>query len=430
MISNLSSTLGAVVLASTMALAQSCPINVYPIRLVDAQGNLRPIAPDGSAHYDGESVYMAFDPFTPSGTYYVHVTDGPGGLLDEVLSTNDPMDRFVSVVNNNGVIALSLPFTSNPNPAVFGVGLNGAGQSLLVSPMRNGVDAPCYFKVQTGDTWDLQFGPDWPYIVRYGFNTTTNQCSVFSYADFRIGDGSGSDVSGLAFLDADRDGVRDAGETPLANWQVRLVTGQTSVTATTDANGHYVFVDAGAGDYTVELVLQPGYIATNAGSQMLTVTGCANATAADFGVAPQMLACDGHTIGYWRNCHGSAKVQQYGILATLPALHLRNTCGQQVAPSTIMGWRVWLHFANSVNMAYMLSAQLAAMHCNVVCGFVDPACVINDPCLGQMSIATLMQQAVVSLSLHGFTPVGHPQRAFQKRLKNALDDANNNRNWF
>lgn len=78
----------------------------------------------------------------------------------------------------------------------------------------------------------------------------------------------------------------------------------------------------------------------------------------------------------------------------------------------------------------MLSAQLVAMHCNVMVGFVHPDCVINDPCLGQMSIATLMQQAVASLSMHGFTPVGHPQRAFQKRLKNALDDANNNRNWF
>ena len=44
--------------------------------------------------------------------YRKHVTDPIDGL-DMVLSTNDPMDRFVTVQNDNGVITLSLPFSAN-----------------------------------------------------------------------------------------------------------------------------------------------------------------------------------------------------------------------------------------------------------------------------------------------------------------------------
>ena len=78
----------------------------------------------------------------------------------------------------------------------------------------------------------------------------------------------------------------------------------------------------------------------------------------------------------------------------------------------------------------MLSAQLLAMHCNVINGFVDPNCMIHDSCLGNITISELMQRSIVSLMAHGYTPPGSPWRAEQQRLKNALDDANNNRNWL
>jgi hypothetical protein len=41
-----------------------------------------------------------------------------------------------------------------------------------------------------------------------------------------------------------------------------------------------------------------------------------------------------------------------------------------------------------------------------------------------------MQQAVASLAVYPNTPSGHPQRAAQEALKNALDAANNNQNWL
>lgn len=413
-------------LLSSVAVAQTCSFNQFPLRFVDAQGNPRPIGPDGSAQYASEAVFVAFDPMLPSGSYYVHVTAGASG---EVLSANDPMDRFVAVTNAGGVITLALPFTQNPDPTLFGVGPNGQGQSLRLGALNRSTTSPCHFKVFAGNTWDLQFGPSWPHIVRCNdpFFPTPQ---IASFGSFRIGDGSGSDVWGSVFHDADRDGVRDAGEAPAANWQVRLVTGTSSQTANADVLGNYRFLDVPAGAYEVELVLQPGHIATTAGAVAVDVLGCADVPVASFGVAPMILACDGHTIGYWRNHHGLQRVHQLGILPTLPALHLRNLFGCPVSPGNLLHFKLYLQCANSINMAYMLSAQLVAMHCNVMAGFVDPNCVVDDPQLGQMTVAQLMQQAIVSLTQHGLTLPWHPQRVAQQRLKNALDRANNNQNWL
>ena len=41
-----------------------------------------------------------------------------------------------------------------------------------------------------------------------------------------------------------------------------------------------------------------------------------------------------------------------------------------------------------------------------------------------------MQMAITSLMNNGYTPASSPERAEQERIKNALDDANNNRNWM
>ncbi|MFT4511481.1 MAG: hypothetical protein ACI89X_002028 [Planctomycetota bacterium] len=95
----------------------------------------------------------------------------------------------------------------------------------------------------------------------------------------------------------------------------------------------------------------------------------------------------------------------------LPALCIVNQCGQYVSPANICQYSRWMRRARSWNMAYMLSAQLVARHNNVLVGKVDANCVINDPCLGVMTIEQLIQQAIVSLCANPFTPPGRgPQR--------------------
>jgi hypothetical protein len=56
--------------------------------------------------------------------------------------------------------------------------------------------------------------------------------------------------------------------------------------------------------------------------------------------------------------------------------------------------------------------------------------VVRDPQLGTVAITEVLRRAVVSLGLYPYTPVGHPQRAHQELLKNALDRANNNQTWY
>lgn len=434
MIRNTILSLSAIALLAAATAAQNCTDNQYRLHLVDSNGVPAPTFVDPQTNettyqFSTEAVYLAFDPALPSGTYYVHVTDPIGGA-DMVLSSNDPMDRFVAVNNNAGVISLSLPFTNNQTPAVFGLGLNGVGQSILLQPFGTNPAEPCRFKAWFGDDWDLTNGSDNPYLLHGGFNANLGRCAVRSYEGFRIGTGNGSDVSGNVFRDDDRDGVRDPGEQGLANWEVRLVTGTTSVATTTDSNGHYVFSHVLADSYTVELTLAQGYNATTSQSYSVEVCGCANVSVGDFGAATQVMVCHGHTIGYWRSCHGLHRVCQFNILPTLPGLYLRNLCGQHVAPGSLWSFKSYLQCANSWNMAYMLSAQLLAMHCNVMSGFVDPNCMIHDCRLGNITIAELMQRSITSLMAHGYTPPCSQWRQEQERLKNALDNANNNRNWL
>lgn len=80
----------------------------------------------------------------------------------------------------------------------------------------------------------------------------TDAAQTFSVAapTFAVGD--------VVWIDADRDGVQDAGEKPLAGVTVRLLSGTNPgvlKTTTTDANGRYLFDELPAGDYGVQFEL-------------------------------------------------------------------------------------------------------------------------------------------------------------------------------
>jgi hypothetical protein len=425
--------LGALAIGATAAQAQvTPPCASYPIVLVDSTGAPAPVSGSDSnavASFDVEEVYLSFASL-PDGIHrlYVHVTDRLDGIGDEVLSTNDPADRIVDVVKSNGVIDLSLPFTNHLDPSII-LPLPNGSEVLRLTPVRSSSGEPCLFKAHMGSVYELSMGFNWPYIVR----SNSNDPNCFSaYHYFRIGDATpGSDVKGEVFEDWDRSGTRDSGEGPLAGWEVRLVTAATTTSVLTDANGVYCFPNVSAGAYTLELALLSGYDATSATVASIQVCGCANQDGADFSAARIQRGCEGRTIGFWRNKNGTALITQYGILPTLNGLCLADASDTLPAPPATLGaWRTWLQGANATNMAYMLSAQLAAMHCNVLAGNVDPNCVVNGGSLGPISIAELMRRAVVELCADGYTPVGDPNRARQEALKSALDAANNNTNWL
>jgi uncharacterized repeat protein (TIGR01451 family) len=91
-------------------------------------------------------------------------------------------------------------------------------------------------------------------------------------------------IRGTKFNDLDGDGVRDGGESGLANWTIRLTPGPSY--SITDANGDSGFPALGAGTYTVTEITKPYWAQTfPAGSAGHSVTLGSNqaVTGKDFG---------------------------------------------------------------------------------------------------------------------------------------------------
>jgi hypothetical protein len=134
----------------------------------------------------------------------------------------------------------------------------------------------------------------------------------------------------------------------------------------------------------------------------------------------------GKTIGFWGNKNGLALLTQTDF-AALTALKLVNKDGSNRdftgnLANNKKDLESWLQKADATNMAYMLSAQLAAMKLNVLHGFVDGnafALCYNG------TVNDLISAANTALLADQQTPSGDPNRASQQTLKNCLDALNN-----
>jgi hypothetical protein len=145
---------------------------------------------------------------------------------------------------------------------------------------------------------------------------------------------------------------------------------------------------------------------------------------------------DPRTIGFWGNKNG-AKLIGEDDLAMLRALCLRNADGTNFDPTTFAQLDTWLQNANATNMAYMLSAQLAAMELNVFNGKVDADAVVYAPGANftndNATIQQLMDAADLELCNYPVSTVtgaDSARRAYQAALKTALDNGNNNLNFI
>jgi hypothetical protein len=255
--------------------------------------------------------------------------------------------------------------------------------------------------------------------------------------------GGESSVSGAKFYDTNTNGVWNDGEPGIEGWKVHL-TGDADAYALTIGDGEFSF-DVEPGSYLVSEVFPPlpaNWVATTDTSFAADVDEGENFVGPDFGNV--CLGCNGggHTLGYWSNKNGQATLGQIpGALTALSALNLVDASGNPFDPGTYTPLRTWLLNATATNMAYMLSAQLAAMKLNVMAdaaglpGFVDGDALVYAPgvseanAAGFISINDLITAANNSLGSDGYTPAGDAYRDVQETIKNALDDANNNKNF-
>jgi hypothetical protein len=132
-----------------------------------------------------------------------------------------------------------------------------------------------------------------------------------------------------------------------------------------------------------------------------------------------LVPSGGLTLGFWSNKNGQKLVGSAG-LTFLCGLNLVN--GGPFNPTCYAQFRTWLLAATATNMAYMLSAQLAAMELNVWNGVVDGNA-FYIPYGG--TINQLMAEANAELLTHPTAYSGNTWRGYQETLKNYLDALNN-----
>lgn len=286
-----------------------------------------------------------------------------------------------------------------------------------------------------------------------GYPVNPNRCK---YDAFKVqGEGPVTPfgvVSGTKYYDANTNGQWDPGEPGIGGWPIDFTDGA-SGTLTTDSSGNfsasfvadtYTFAERVAGSPWIQTGNLFDQSSTTGGASVTlnpdksyTVVVVDGSTASGLNFGNVCLgAGGGHTLGFWSNKNGQATMNDGGTLqpelALLTGLNLRNADGSNFDPSTYPQFRTWLLNATATNMAYMLSAQLAAMELNVEAGFVNGSALIYAPgttsanANGFATVNAVMAEANTELGTHGTANSGDAWRSYQEALKNALDNANNN----
>lgn len=238
------------------------------------------------------------------------------------------------------------------------------------------------------------------------------------------------------FYDANVNGLNDDGQV-VAGIKITVDDGQVGYT---DANGNVCF-NVVLGDHTVTETVPSSWRAVLPTS-VLVLSGCNQS--ATFGNVC-LGGSGGLTLGFWSNKNGQKVMTLSGMtsnLTFLAGLNLRNATGTAFNPTSYTQFHNWLLAGNAVNMAYMLSVQLATMELNVrLAGFTGPygggisgTAVIYAPGTasaninGYATINDVMAEANALLATNGVLNVASPTRTLAGALKNALDNANNSRN--
>lgn len=275
-----------------------------------------------------------------------------------------------------------------------------------------------------------------------GFDDTTNgggEYKVWASKDptfpesasktdaFKVGAGaSQGNLEVIKFYDANANGIYDDPKL-IVGWKVNIKDG-------IDWNRDTpVDISLAPDEYTVTeyMPVETNWMATTPNPVSVKLDGGETETV-EFGNLC-LGSGGGLTLGFWSNKNGQALIGS-DDLALLVGLNLRDANGSNFDP-TGNTLRTWLLNANATNMAYMLSAQLAAMELNVLNGKVSGFAWVYAPGilsandLGFAKIGDLMAEANIELGNHGSTLADSPYRAYQEALKNALDKANNNKTF-
>jgi hypothetical protein len=282
--------------------------------------------------------------------------------------------------------------------------------------------------------------------------------------NFKIrGSSNGTDLDvgivGNKFYDANTDRVWDSNEPGIGGWRIYKkppeIPDETDTTSVGQIGQYSFLVAPNSGDYTItEGMPSVGFFPnsvwkpTTATSGSVSV-GTQDVAGPDFGNVC-LGAGGGLTLGFWSNNNGLAAMKKMPAYSTYPIgvdaqlaflrdLNLvqndKKMNGYAFNPTTSKEFQTWLLKADATNMAYMLSAQLAAMELNVRSGKVSGSALIYAPgtasanANGFATVASVMAEANDDLGINLTTVKAGPLRTHQEALKIALDKGNNNLNF-
>jgi hypothetical protein len=389
-------------------------------------------------------------PGLPNGNYYYMVTDPSGSVL---LSLDSVFDRKFSVTStSSGKIAANLGNATthldgtSPCPGGISIRLAKDATDYADTPNAGGV-------YKAWITREADFNAACASGAKScelaGFINSNTKTDNFRVRTTTPPPNPVGNLEAFKYYDHNVNGIYDHGDVILRNWPMTIgpdvVDPQTQLTSIsglvawtdlpTDVGGHTYTVTEGEPIQTNWFNSQPSGgdaldndTVTTPITQSTTVFPDQTAHV-DFGNFC-LVGSGGLTLGFWSNKNGEALMNDAPYanapeLALLRNLHLRNANGTDFDPTTYAGFRTWLLSATATNMAYMLSAQLAAMKLNVEAHKVNATSFVVLPPYFNGTINQLMTAANTSLGANGYTVAASTTRTYQEKLKTALDLLNN-----
>jgi hypothetical protein len=238
------------------------------------------------------------------------------------------------------------------------------------------------------------------------------------------------------FYDANVNGVNDDGQ-QINGWKYEVFANDNLII---DAETYHCSVVDPDTFHVIEATpVQSSWIHTTPSQVQITLAEGETETV-NFGNVCLGGGTDARTIGFWSNKNGQ-NLETASDFTFLTGLCLRTATGGNADFTSNLtqnktALNSFLLGATAVNMANMLSAQLAAMELNVRHSFVQGSALVHTGGCGNtgfdgsfITITDLMAAANAELCAHPYTPSGSPDRAHQECLKTALDNANNNLNF-
>jgi hypothetical protein len=233
-------------------------------------------------------------------------------------------------------------------------------------------------------------------------------------------------LSVAKFYDANTNGQRDGSERSIAGWRVRV--GSTTYLTPTSLK-----VAPGIQAVSELDPRETNWKHTNAASVQATASAGDETTVAFGNVCVAKGGASG--TGFWANKNG-AKLFGADDLGLMASLNLRNLNGSHFDPASYTAFSAWLGKASGgQNMAYGLSAQLAALALDVLNGKVSGSTLIYAPgslsanAAGFATVNAVLTEANAELGAHGLTGSGSPFRPYQSALNDILVNANGNKTF-